>query len=103
MEQALEALNLINHRGNNDEELFKVGQTVTLIQERLAEDDEEPVYTGVGDDGELIHWYRRPASAPKKLTDEEIAELWGEPNSGNTLMLRNFARAIERRINGEEG
>ena len=43
MEQALEALNLINHRGNTDDELLKVGQVIIWIQERLAEDDDEPV------------------------------------------------------------
>lgn len=40
---ALNALNLINHRGNTDDELMQVGQTITQIQERLTEPEPEPV------------------------------------------------------------
>lgn len=90
LEQALEALNLINHRGNNDDELFKVGQTITLIQERLAENDDEPVLWVDTDDNGELYWdedrmvsdtpvyfdnpiplYRRPLPMAR-LTDEEI-------------------------------
>lgn len=43
LQQALEALNLFNYRGDNDAELFQVEQTIDLIKSRLAEDDDEPV------------------------------------------------------------
>lgn len=109
LEQALEALNLINHRGNNDEELFKVGQTVTLIQERLAEDDEEPFfwfdqerqsidYYAFAREYPTIPLYRRPAPARKPLTDEEIEEIYMRFPATPHL----FARAVERRINGDD-
>ena len=32
----------------------------------------------------------------KPLTDDAIAELWGEKWSGSTEMIKNFARAIEK-------
>jgi len=32
----------------------------------------------------------------KTLSDEAIAELWGDKYSGKTFMVRNFARAIEK-------
>ena len=35
---------------------------------------------------------------PKRepLSDETIAELWGDKYSGKTFMVKNFARAIEK-------
>ena len=38
------------------------------------------------------------ASPPKHepLSDETIAELWGDKYSGKTYMVKNFARAIEK-------
>lgn len=38
------------------------------------------------------------ASPPKQepLSDETIAELWGDKYSGKTFMVKNFARAIEK-------
>lgn len=30
------------------------------------------------------------------LSDEAIAELWGDKYSGKTYMVKNFARAIEK-------
>ena len=37
-------------------------------------------------------------SPPKRepLSDETIAELWGDKYSGKTFMVKNFARAIEK-------
>ena len=32
----------------------------------------------------------------KPLSDEEIADLWGDKYSGKTFMVKNFARAIEK-------
>ena len=32
----------------------------------------------------------------KVLSDEEIADLWGDKYAGKTFMVRNFARAIEK-------
>lgn len=32
----------------------------------------------------------------RPLSDEEIAELWGWEESGNTEMIRSFARVIEK-------
>jgi len=34
------------------------------------------------------------------LSDERIAELWGDTESGNTEMVRNFAREIEKALKG---
>jgi hypothetical protein len=34
--------------------------------------------------------------SPAPLTDAQIADLWGWEASGNTEMVRNFARAIEQ-------
>ncbi len=36
----------------------------------------------------------QPAQEP--LSDDAIAELWGEKWSGTTEMIKNFARAIEK-------
>ncbi len=35
-------------------------------------------------------------SAQEPLSDDAIAELWGEKWSGSTEMIKNFARAIEK-------
>lgn len=43
LKQAYGALGLINHRGNTDEELQKVGLTMVLIEARLAEKEDKPV------------------------------------------------------------
>ena len=37
-----------------------------------------------------------PPPKREPLSDETIAELWGEEHSGKTLMVRNFARLIEK-------
>jgi hypothetical protein len=118
LEQALEALNLINHRGNNDDELFKVGQTITLIQERLAENDDEPVLWVDTDDNGDLYWdedrmvsdtpvyfdnpiplYRRPLPMAR-LTNEEISQVGEDSKSvdGNRILPFAFARAIEQKI-----
>lgn len=43
LRQAFDALNLINHRGNTDDELLIVGRAMTDIKERLANPEPEPV------------------------------------------------------------
>ena len=39
-------------------------------------------------------WLAPPKREP--LSDEEIADLWGDKYSGKTFMVKNFARAIEK-------
>lgn len=43
LKQAYDALGLINHRGNTDEELQKVGLTRVFIEARLEEPEPEPI------------------------------------------------------------
>ena len=95
LQSALDALNLINHRGNTDDELMQVGQTITQIQERLAEPEDEPV-AWMDDKGYTVSaskthpnekyprfpipLYRHPPRQPVRLSDEEIlaiAEKYG--------------------------
>ena len=84
------------------------------ITELLAQPEQEPVAWKVVDKttedfmfsrvkpnarsytyDEVIPLY---ASPPKHepLSDETIAELWGDKYSGKTFMVKNFARAIEK-------
>lgn len=78
LQSALDALNLINHRGNTDDELMQVGQTITQIQERLAEPKEEPVaWLAIGEDGEGRRAYLHKQNA-LEYTDD-IAPLYCHP------------------------
>jgi hypothetical protein len=72
---------------------------IEAIRARLAEDDDEPSYTGLGAGGELFHLYRRPQ--PKAvLTDEEIDDVIKNHrfSYGIDASAYTFARAIERKI-----
>lgn len=75
LRQAFDALNLINHRGNTDDELLIVGRAMTDIKERLAKPDLEPV------------------ADMKRLSDDEILKL-KNPSMFVSSAL-SFARAIE--------
>jgi len=73
LQQAFDALNLINHRGNTDDELLIVGRAMTDIKERLANPDPEPV------------------ADMKRLSDDELDELHFQ-NPDDPIA---FARAVE--------
>lgn len=49
-------------------------------------------------DAEIINYFVKSEQHLKRepLSDETIAELWGEEHSGKTDMVKNFARAIEK-------
>jgi len=38
---------------------------------------------------------------PPLLTDDEIADLWGDKYAGKTYMVKNFARAIETKVRSQ--
>ena len=73
LRQAFDALNLINHRGNTDDELLIVGRAMTDIKERLAKPESEPV------------------ADMKRLSDDELDELHFQ-NPDDPFA---FARAVE--------
>ena len=49
-------------------------------------------------DAEIINYFVKSEQHLKRepLSDETIAELWGEKHSGKTDMVKNFARAVEK-------
>jgi len=59
------------------------------VRERVTE------YMPLGKHYAVTPLYTAP---PKRepLSDEEIADLWGDKYAGKTFMVRNFARAIEK-------
>jgi len=62
---------------------------------------DEPTWPmGVSSDVPIVPVYTRPAPAQNKLTDEEMNDELVKANVYQAVTA--FARAIERRINGEE-
>ena len=70
------------------------------IEELLAQPEQEPIGYLLG---ETIIFYKEEGAIPlytsppkrARLSNEDIAMLWGDPHSGSTQMIRNFVRAIE--------
>ena len=88
LKMALEALERVKHH-DWDEDTREGRALITALRAALAEPVQEPE--------------QEPARRP--LTDEEIDALWRKTvdgfKSGTTQMLvRGFARAIERKITG---
>jgi polynucleotide 5'-kinase involved in rRNA processing len=80
-----------------------IAETLYNAQELLAQPEYIP---DVMDMVERIDWLEDQLNQieqdlyPKResLSDETIAELWGDKHSGKTFMVRNFARAIEKEL-----
>jgi hypothetical protein len=113
MSKERELLERILVSGIFDSNLFEDWEQ--YIQELLAQPEQEPVayvyaydyldslyyatdkdvadYPRISRDGKPLY-----AVLPKRepLSEDEIAELWGESYSGTTQMVRDFARAIEK-------
>ena len=66
----------------------------------ITHHENQPVLTFNSSDYQSERFIKTPlyAHPPKRepLSDDDIARLWGEKFSGETLMIRNFARAIEK-------
>ncbi len=86
-----------NDKSSDDRIKLMLKEDITKIKELLAQPEQENLTPRQGLEVYKKGYYQAELDLKREpLSDDVIADLWGDKYAGKTFMVRNFARAIEK-------